>query len=151
VLRRLLVGVDEGVCVMSNSVPEALRNAANERVLAHVAGKSAHSDIGEALALAARTLGDVQTFCPNPANYAYLVVSTRHVIFGFATGMRAVALRLSPQFKTRALETGATECADAGPEWVSFDVFRSDWPQVDLAFWARQAYVFARDGAPTLS
>ncbi len=47
-------------------------------------------------------------------------------------------------FKARALATGAAELSQAGPDWVSVAVFRDDWPEPDLRFWARKAYLYAR-------
>jgi hypothetical protein len=30
-------------------------------------------------------------------------------------------------------------------DWVFFELFRDDWPKVDLEFWARKAYVAVRE------
>lgn len=130
---------------MEKPLPHTLRNAVNEDVLNYVRGKSAHSDIAEALINAVKKLGDVQHFCPDTAQYKYLVVSSQGVIFGIATGMQAVAFRLDSTFKERALRTGADDARDIGVNWVSFTLFRNDWPAVDLEFWALKAYVFARE------
>jgi hypothetical protein len=130
---------------MERPLPESLRNAFNGDVLNYLNGKSAHSDIAEALTNAVKKLGDVQHFCPNPAQYRYLAVSTQGVIFGVATGMNFIAFQLDATFKDRALRTGADDAPDIGPNWASFAPFRNDWPQVDLEFWARKAYVFARE------
>ena len=130
---------------MDHPLPETLRKAVNDDVLSYVAGKSAQSDIAEALASAVKKLGDVQQFCPNTVEYKYLVVSTQGVIFGVAVGMGGLAFRLDPIFKERALRTGANDAPDIGRNWVSFTLFRSDWPAVDVEFWARKAYVFARE------
>jgi hypothetical protein len=43
------------------------------------------------------------------------------------------------------METGGMDYSEAGPDWVSFTLFRDDWPEFDLKFWARKAYVFARE------
>ena len=130
---------------MDYPLPDALRITVNDDVLNYVRGKSAHSDIAEALLNAVQPLGDVQLFCPNSVEYKYLVVSTKGVIFGVAVGMGGLAFRLDPTFKERALRTGANDAPDIGRDWVSFTLFRSDWPAVDLEFWARKAYVFARE------
>ena len=130
---------------MDHPLPDTLRNAVNKDVLNYVKGKSAHSDIAEALVNAVKKLGDVQHFCPNAAQYKYLVVSSQGVIFGIATGMQAVAFRLDSTFKERALRTGADDARDIGVNWVSFKLFRNDWPAIDLEFWALKAYVFARE------
>ena len=128
------------------SVPAALLSPVNETVLAYLDAKSAHSDVAEALLQAVAPLGDVQKFCPNPRAYKYQLVSTRGVIFGLAVGMSMIAFRLDPVFKERALITGGKDAGQIGREWVSFLVFQNDWPAVDLTFWARKAYVFAREG-----
>src|SRR5262245_17896257 len=130
---------------MDRPLPDALRNTVNADVLSYLKGKSAHSDIAEALFNAVKPLGDVQHFCPNPQQYKYLAVSTQGVIFGTATGMNLIAFRLDATFKDRALRTGASDAREIGSLWVSFEPFRSDWPRIDLEFWARKAYVFARE------
>jgi hypothetical protein len=77
-----------------------------------------------------------------------VAVSTKSVVFGFAEGMRTVAFRLDEHFKQRALLTGGVALPACGPEWAGFEVFRNDWPKVDLEFWARKAYVFVREAQP---
>jgi hypothetical protein len=129
---------------VEQAVPDMLRNKVNEAVLAYLRDQSAHSDGADALGAAVEPLGDVQTFCPNALQYRYVAVVTGAVIFGFATGMSSVGFRLPPELKTRALVSGADECAPAGPDWVSLTLFRDDCPEPDLRFWARKAYVYAR-------
>ena len=48
--------------------------------------------------------------------------------------------------KARAVASGAMPYPEFGNEWVWFTLFRDDWPKVDLEFWARKAYVAAREG-----
>lgn len=129
---------------MAGEVPAAWRGARNESVLAYLGGLSAHSDVAEALARAVAPLGDVQRFCPDPAAYRSVAVATGGVVFGFAAGMGLVGFRLAPGLKARALATGADDCPEAGPDWVAFTLFRHDWPEPDLPFWAREAYLSAR-------
>src|SRR5215470_13812232 len=102
--------------LMAQKLPDSLRNTANQRVLEYLAGKSAHSDIGDALIKATKPLGDVQIYCPDPAQCKYLAVSSNGVIFGFATGMKAIAFRLNAIFKERALKTGADDRPELGTE-----------------------------------
>jgi hypothetical protein len=116
-------------------------------VLRHVTACSARDEVSDALARAVAPLGDVLSFCPDAHRYRYLVVATRGVIFGFAIGTSTVGFRLDPALHARALRTGASEAADIGPAWATFILFRDDWPEVDLRFWARKAYVFARESA----
>ena len=117
----------------------------NVKVLKYLGGSSAHSDIREALEGAVEPLGDVQTYCPNISEFKYIVVSTNNIIFGFAQGMNMIAFRLDATFKSRAIETGGKGLSEVGPDWVFFNPYRDDWPAVDLAFWARKAYVIARE------
>lgn len=131
--------------MMTRIIPSELLTDTNRAVLAHIEELSAHSDIAEALAVAVKPLGDVQLFCPDLERYRYVMASTRSVVFGFAVGMNTVAFRLDERMKGRALATGASACPACGPDWVSFILFRDDWPKVDLAFWALKAYVHARE------
>src|SRR5258706_10370169 len=131
------------------AIPPELDTEQNRVVLAHLHPLSAHSDVVEALMKAVEPLGDVQTFCPDPHEYRYVVVSTKNVVFGFASGMTSVAFRLDERLKQRALITGGVALPECGPEWVDFVVFRgADWPKVDLEFWARKGYVFVREAQP---
>jgi hypothetical protein len=129
---------------MKQGVPAALQNGVNDRVLAYLADLSAHSDAADALNGAVAPLGDVQTVCPDASQYRYVAVATQGVIFGFAVGMNEVGFRLPPELKKRAVATGARRCRKAGPDWVTIVLFRNDWPEPDLVFWARKAYVNVR-------
>lgn len=124
-----------------------LHHAANAAVLRYLKDLSAHSDVVEALGNAVRPLGAVQLCCPDPASYRYVVACTLQTIFAFAVGQSEVGFRLEPPFEERALATGATAQPVCGPGWVCFTLFRNDWPAPDLAFWARKAYVSARESA----
>ena len=120
-------------------------NSANELVFNYLLEKSAHSDVVEALNAAVAPLGDVQINCPDINKYRYFAISTNNIIFSFAYGMNSIAFRLNPLFKSRALLTGGFDIPELVPFWIFFKIFRDDWPSVDLAFWARKAYVFARE------
>ena len=130
----------------TQDVPAPLSTAVNERVLAWLATRSAHSDIASALVEAVEPLGDVQLFCPDSARYRYLLASTQSVVFGFAAGQSTVGFRLDPRMKERALATGGESLPECGDEWVAVlhALPDSDWPAVDARFWARKAYVHAR-------
>jgi len=122
-------------------------NPANRTVLGYLVDKSAHSDIAEVLQKAVKPLGDVQLSSPDWQAYRYVVASTGGIIFGVALGMDTVAFRLDERMRSRALATGGEAFTQCGPEWVAV-VHRlpdSDWPAVDVVFWARRAYVHARD------
>lgn len=124
-------------------VPIELQTNGNLDVLAYLAGTSAHDDVAGELLKAAGSLGDVMQFCPDISEYLYLVIYTNATIFGFATGKNKVAFRLNNEYRSRAIATGAHEIPEL-KNWVSFELFRSDWPSVDLKFWATAAYVQVR-------
>lgn len=132
---------------MDQPIPESLQGETNDSVLAYLGDLSAHSDVSEALEGAIAPLGDAQSYCPDASRYRYRVVATRGVVFAFAVGMGTIGFRLPPEFKDRALASGAESCSQAGRDWAAITVFRADWPVPDLEFWARQAYVYARYGA----
>jgi hypothetical protein len=130
---------------MLQEIPKDLETLRNQTVLRHIEGLSAHSDVVEALGIALKPLGDVQCFCPDPAEYRYVVASTRGTIFALALGMNTIGFRLDARMKSRALASGGADFPECGPEWVSFTPFRADWPRIDLEFWALKAYVAARE------
>jgi len=130
---------------MARDVPTGLETSINREVLNHIDGLSAHSDIAEALATALKPLGDVQLFSPDWQQYRYVAASTKGVIIALALGMNTIGFRLDQRMKARALASGAMPYPECGNEWVSFTLFRDDWPKVDLEFWARKAYVAARE------
>jgi hypothetical protein len=130
---------------MTRTIPAGLETSINREVLNHIEGLSAHSDIADALVTALKPLGDVQVFCPDWQQYRYVVASTKSVIFAIALGMNLNGFRLDERMKARALASGGSPYPECGNEWVSFTLFRDDWPKVDLEFWARKAYVAARE------
>jgi hypothetical protein len=135
----------DDIAAIRSPSPE-LRRPINERVLGYLNGMSAHSDIADVLTAATKPLGDVQVFCPNPSGYGYVLVSTNNVAFGFAAGQHTIAFRLDEKMKTRALATGGLALPECGADWVAVVHRRpdSDWPTVDVRFWALKAYVHAR-------
>lgn len=130
---------------MSQHVPAELQTGINSQVLDHVEGLSAHSDIAAALSAALNPLGDVQIFCPDWQQYRYVVASTKGVIIALAVGMNTTGFRLDERMKARALASGGVPYPECGDQWVSFTLFRDDWPKIDIEFWARKAYVAARE------
>ena len=127
------------------TIPPELENDQNRAVLNYLANKSAHDGVGGALLAAVKPLGDVQIFSPDFHQYRYVAVSTQAIIFGIAVGMNTIAFKLNEPLRTRALATGGAALLDCGPDWVAFIPFRDDWPEIDLKFWARKAYVYARE------
>jgi len=130
---------------MAEDVPAELQTSINRQVLDHLEGLSAHSDVAEALSAALQPLGDVQIFCPDCQQYRYLVASTKGIIIALAVGMNTAGFRLDERMRARALASGGLPYAECGNEWVSFTLFRDDWPKIDIEFWARKAYVAARE------
>ena len=129
-------------------LPASLHNDKNHDILRFLQDKSAHSDVAEVLVEAAASLGDVQLYSSDPANFGYIVLTTQRVVFAAAYGMSQIGFRLDKTFKGRALETGGFDATEVGPDWVAFELFRTNYPAVDLLFWARKAYVIARGGDP---
>lgn len=128
------------------AIPPSLDHPLNRVVLAHVLPLSAHSDLADVLRAAVKPLGDVQLYCPDWQSYRAVVASTKGIVFGFAVGADTVAFRLDPKMKARALQTGGVPYPDCGDDWVAVLHRRpdSDWPAVDVRFWALKAYAHAR-------
>lgn len=124
-------------------LPAELNAGTNRPVLEYVSGLSAHSDVAEVLEKAVAPLGAARTYCPDTGNYRYLLAYADKTVFSYAVGMNTVAFRLSPDFRRKAVKTGGVAVDAIGGEWVAFELFRTDWPEVDVRFWARKAYLFA--------
>jgi hypothetical protein len=122
---------------------DKLNTEENRSVLQHISGLSAHSDVAEALEIAIEPLGAAHTYCPDPDNYRYLVAYANETVFSYAVGMGTVAFRLSPDLKYKAIKSGGEAVDSIDNKWVAFALFRSNWPEVDVRFWARKAYLFA--------
>jgi hypothetical protein len=73
------------------------------------------------------------------------MASTKGIIVALAVGMNTTGFRLDERMKARALASGGVPYTECGKQWVSFTLFRDDWPKVDIEFWARKAYVAARE------
>jgi hypothetical protein len=126
-------------------LPPELDTDLDRPVFTCIESMSAHSDVAEALCVSVKPLGDVQIFCPDSRQFRYVVTSTKGIVFGVAVGMRDVMFRLDDVLKSRAVVTGGVAYPDLGGNWVSFTLFRADWPRVDLSFWAQKAYRYARE------
>jgi hypothetical protein len=61
--------------------------------------------------------------------------------------MDTIAFKLDPRMRERALLTGGIPWPECGEDWVAVLHHRpdDDWPKVDVTFWARKAYVRARE------
>jgi len=126
----------------------SIRNDRNHDILNFLQGKSAHSDVAGALVEAAVSPGDVQFYSSEPENFGYVALTTQDVVFAVAYGMSQIGFRLDETFKERALESGGFDVVEVGPAWVTFELFRSNYPAVDLPFWVRKAYLIARGADP---
>ena len=133
---------------MTRNIPLEIDTSVNRQVLKHLDSLSAHSDVAGDLSAALKPLGDVQMFCPDWQQYRYVVASTKGVIIALAVGTDTIGFRLDERMKTRALASGGVPYPECGDQWVSFTLFRDDWPKIDVEFWARKAYVAARELEP---
>ncbi|MGB5716329.1 MAG: hypothetical protein WBN81_04450 [Gammaproteobacteria bacterium] len=124
-------------------LPDKLSTEKNHPVLEYTSGQSAHSDVANALEIAIAPLGEAHTYCPDSDNYRYLIAYANDTVFSYAAGMRTVAFRLSSGYKQRAIEIGGEAVNSIGKEWVAFELFRGDRPEVDVRFWPRKVYLFA--------
>ncbi len=129
---------------MSHNIPSELASAINQRVIGYLQDKSAHGDVVEALQISVKPLGDVRIFCPNRQSDRYVIASTKGVVFACAMGMNTIGVRLDERMKSRALASGGRQFAEAGDAWAAFTLFRNDWSEPDLKFWARKGYEAAR-------
>ena len=86
---------------MTCIIPVELQRPVNQAVLRYVEGLSAHSDVAEALSDSLKPLGDVQHFCPDPAQYRYVLASTKGNVFAVALGMALVGFRLDDRMRAR--------------------------------------------------
>jgi hypothetical protein len=136
-------GVDEVRGRVTVNTPNELDSDINLQVLKYISPLSAHSDVVDELKMALSPLGDIQEH--SPKQHAYVAASTNGVIFAVALGMSTIAFRLDRRMQSRALASGAAELPECGVEWVTFELFRDDWPRHDLVFWARKAFVAARE------
>ena len=105
---------------------------------------SAHDDVADEFRKSLGFLGEYKTH--GGADHKAVYASTLDLVFGGAAGMSHIYWRLRQKDYYTALKTGAKPAAEIGPEWVSIEMFRSDWPKPDLSFWALRAYDFARTG-----
>jgi len=107
---------------------------------------SCHSDVGDALIRSAVKCGEWVAYSPSFRNCLYVALLTSRRIFALGLGQRLVCYRLPQKLYTIALQTGATEAPELGPDWVRFELFRADWPTPDLPFWTLGAYAAVREG-----
>jgi hypothetical protein len=118
--------------------------SANSEAEAFFGALSAHSDVADELLRSLKPLGEYEVLHAS-REYGAICAVTKSTVFCGAAGMNNTYWRLRPADHKVALATGASP-ASIGPEWVTIELFRSDWPKPDLSFWALRAYDFARTG-----
>jgi hypothetical protein len=128
---------------MLTKLPNELVRRANERVLSHLDGKSAHSDIVLPLARAVRLLPRTQMYCPDREHFGYVVAYTNGTIFAFAAGMSSIALRFPVSYASTALAGGAKPLPAMSEEWFMFKLFGSSGWDGRLADWIQIAHEYA--------
>jgi len=127
---------------------ELLDSGRNGAVVAYLARlqPSCHSDpAGALIEAAAAKCGDWIAFSPSFREYKYLALITNRTVFALGIGMNCVCYQVPKRLHTTALATGAVEANEIGPNWVRFELFRSDWPTPDLPFWTLRSYAAARE------
>ncbi|MEZ5980325.1 MAG: hypothetical protein R3F34_19230 [Planctomycetota bacterium] len=116
----------------------------NQHIADHFEPLSAHSDVSEALLRALAKVGEYE--CRHGShNYAAPYIVTNDTVFCAASGQSLTHWRLRPSDVEIALATGARR-SELGPDWVTIELFRADWPRPDLEHWVLRAYDFARRG-----
>lgn len=128
---------------MQTKLPDDLAQPVNEQVLAHLNGKSAHSDIALPLARAVRLLPRTQLYCSDREHFGYVVAYTNGTIFAFAAGMSSIALRLPLSCAGAAMDGGAEHVPSAGDEWLTFKPFGDSGWEGCLEEWIQIAHLHA--------
>lgn len=128
-------------------VPSAIDVAANRAVLEFVRDLSTHSDVWEKLWGALEPLDDVEAFCPDPANYRYVVAYVGSRIFAFAVGMSNIYVRLDSADRSRALARGARFDDVPDGTWVYFQLWQGAGRGVEFSEFVERAYEYAKGGA----
>jgi hypothetical protein len=81
---------------------------------------SAHSNVGDKLALLGKAIAGAHSYCPSPRSSAYLVLHTEaNVIFALAFDMRNIAVRLPPD----ELAESGVPFHEIGEDWLCVDAF----------------------------
>jgi hypothetical protein len=116
----------------------------NDHVIAFAEkGRDAHPDTVERLLQSCSGLGEYAVIRLAPVAYSAVAIATNDTCFAVAHGV-SVCIRLPEILAQRAVRCGAEPEPELGPEWVAFELFRSDWPDPDLPFWLLKAYAEAR-------
>jgi hypothetical protein len=129
---------------MIEAVPLAIDDLRNHSALAFVRDLSTHSDLWDKLWGALKQYKDVETFCPDPANYRYAVAYVGSRIFAFAVGMSNIYVRLDPDSRARALAKGALDDEVPDSAWVYFRLWQADRIEPDFREFVDLAYVHAK-------
>lgn len=106
--------------------------------------RQAHDEVSLCFMQSLKRLGEYEVLGNiRPYNAPYAV--TAQTIFAGASELAFVYYRLNARDRDIALRTGA-EASTIGPQWVRLELFKPDWPQVDLLHWSLRAYDYARTG-----
>jgi hypothetical protein len=126
----------------SGSVQQVRGRSRMTGAVEEFARRSAHGDLAEVFGRALGNLGEYELHGGGPG-YKAVYATTNGIAFGGATGMADTHWRLGPEDRTIAIKSGGEE-SDLGPDWIRIVLFLNNWPEPDLAHWARRAYAFAR-------
>lgn len=108
---------------------------------------SAHSDVASELIDAVQPLPGEETYCPDPARYAFVAAHTADLrIFALSYGLKAFALRVGSKAVAEAGLDGAAPASEFGSDWVQFDPFVVDVKTADmrtrLRAWTARAFAY---------
>lgn len=92
-------------------------------------GPSAHSDVAEELIRSADRLSGVSHYCPNPRNYAFVILHLPNFsIIGLAYGQSTLAYRLPESRIAQATQERASRASELGQGWFFFEPWSNNEP-----------------------
>jgi hypothetical protein len=125
-------------------IDERFRTAANASVLSflRLGNPSAHSDVAEALTLAAAGVPSVRS--PDPTRYAFVALHLDDLtIVGLAFGQSGLAFRLPEDRVREAIQEGGALAVEIDSTWVRFEPWTNREPLAEsrrrLARWCAVA------------
>ena len=111
---------------MNLEIPNSLNTPVNKVVLNYLKPLSCHGDNIRPLIEILENYPEVQSFCPNGAEYKYVFYYVNRVIFAFGAGMRNISIKVPEEQQDYAKSTGAVQIRDAGKDWYEWD-FQSEY------------------------
>ena len=132
--------------VTAGSLSDYVDEESNAEVLAWLDANapSCHSDLGEAMLVAAAGCGDCTAYSPSFVQCRYVAFITNRRVFAIGKGQGAACYRVPDELLATALSSGAESATELGAGWVRFIVFNAKRPAPDLPFWTLRAYAAAR-------